>query len=412
MTRIAISTLLIGVASAACISGDVTPETIPADEPVDSPAVAATVPDWLKSRELRPTYAGGIALIYEHRCVGCHRPGEVAPMSFTSYGEIRQWATGATNTPLESLIETRAMPPWPADPAVGEFSNSGFLTKLETDLLLQWVRNGFPRGEGTFSAKRRVEGWNIGEPDLVFELPKHTLAQDSQGETKEFLVESNLPEDRWIVAAEARPGDAGVVLAIDAGPLGCYRPGNSFVEHAAGTGRLLRAGAKIPVRVHYRKPKGRAATDQSRLGLVFARDPSTPRRNIAEDPMAAADFTIPAGAANFEVAVRFEFPADGQIISLMPVMNLRGKDVSYTAILPDGTRKPLLSIPQWDPMWQYRYQLRSPLHAPKGTVVEAIAHFDNSQANIRNPDPHADVRSGAGEEVFEGWLGYWQRLPR
>ena len=78
----------------------------------------------------------------------------------------------------------------------------------------------------------------------------------------------------------------------------------------------------------------------------------------------------------------------------MPVMNLRGKDVRYRAILPDGAQKPLLWIPNWDPLWKYRYQLAKPLDVPQGTIVEATAHFDNSEDNLRNSDPTIAVSSG------------------
>ncbi|MBI3469191.1 MAG: hypothetical protein HY000_39815, partial [Planctomycetes bacterium] len=270
-----------------------------------------------------------------------------------------------------------------------------------------WIRNGLPRGEGTFKPTRQwVEGWNIGTPDHVFELPKYTVADTVDEEIKEFDVLTEFPNDRWIVAAEARPGNESVVRSIEASPLGTYQPGNSHVLYAAGTGRLLKEGQNVRALVHYAKAKGLAASDQSKLAVVFARD-SMPRKNILEHPMVAPEFTIPAGTANFEVQARFEFPADGQIISLMPVMNLRGKDVYYRAIFPDATAKPLLSIPAWDPNWKYCYQLKSPLAAPKGTIVQAVAHFDNSDANVRNPDPAVAVNSGIGGEVFEGWIGYW-----
>lgn len=362
-------------------------------------------PDWMAGKDLRPTYAGGVALVYEHRCVSCHRTGEVAPMSFMSYDEIRKWETGATNTPLESLLQTRAMPPWPADPRVGEFSNSLFLSKPELDLLLAWIQGGFPRGEGSYAPRERIEGWNIGKPDHLFDLPEHRVKPDGKSEVREFEVPTDFREDRWIVAAEARPGNAAMVVSIDGGPLGSYRIGNTFVEHRPGTGRLLKAGETIRVRVTYAKTRRAGVKDASRLAVVFAKD-AVPQKDLHEDLMPVADFTIPAGSARFEVRTQFEFPREGQIHSLMPVMNLRGKDVSYRATFPDGSQRALLSIPQWDPMWKYRYQLRNPLDVPAGTVVEAIAHFDNSEANIRNPNPLVDVRSGPDGEVFESWIGY------
>ena len=375
-----------------------------------TPAPAAGAPgepDWLSGRSLKPTYTEGAGLIIEHRCVSCHRPGEVAPISFLTYEEIKDWSL-SSNTPMAALIASREMPPWPADPSVGDLANSRLLSETEIELLLRWFDEGLPRGEGQYEPETQwVEGWNIGRPDAVFELPEHTVGAGVEGEAMEFVVQTDYAEDRWIVAAEARPGNEFVVAAIDAGPLGSYRPGNSAVVHGAGTGRLLRAGASVLVRVQYRKDKGFEVSDQSKLGVVFAKDASEARREILEERMAAPAFTIPAGRAGFEVKASFEFPARGRIVSLMPVMHTRGSSVRYRAIFPGGgEQRILLSIPRWDPQWKYRYQLRVPMTVPKGTVVEAIAQFDNSEENIKNPDPGAEVRPGPAGEVLEGWIGY------
>lgn len=364
------------------------------------------LPSWLEGRELEPTYDGGIGLIFEHRCNRCHRPGEIAPMSFLDYDELRS-AAGGSYTPLEALIATREMPPWPADPSVGAFANSLLLTPPEIDLLIEWAEDDMPYGDDEFESETEwVEGWGMGRPDHVFELPRYVVPSDADAHSKEFIVETDFPEDRWIVAAEARPGDQYLVTAIEGGPLGSYRSGNSFQRYPPGAGRLLKAGEKIAVRVHYLKEKGYEAADGSRLGVVFAKDTSGGLKNLNEDRMAAPAFTIPAGAENFEVRARFEFPRAGEIFSLMPVMGLRGKDVSVKAILPDGSEIPLLSIPRWDQLWKFRYQLAEPLAAPAGTVVVATAHFDNSESNPRNPDHTVQVESGPGGEVFEGWIGY------
>jgi len=329
-------------------------------------------------------------------------------MSFLDYEEIRKWTTGNTNTPLESLLQTRAMPPWPADPTVGHFKNNLHLTEPELKLLLEWIAAGLPRGEGQAqSAKRWVEGWNIGEPDAVFELPEQTVGEDEFSATREVIVETNFEDDRWVIAAEARPGDAELVTRIEAGALGGFRPGNSFVVHPQGTGRLLKRGESIRVTLQYRNQFGLESNDRSKLGVVFAEVDAPVPGPIVEERMAAPDFTIPAGAPQVEVRTRFEFPADGRIVALTPTMQLRGKDVRYEAVTPDGTRHALLSIPVWDPSWQFRYELKTPLAVPRGTIVEAVAHFDNSEENLMNPDPTIDVKARRGaEEFFEGWIAY------
>lgn len=373
-------------------------------------AVAATgaaiaEPNWLEGVDLKPTYNGGVGLILEHRCVRCHRPGEIAPMPFTNYDETRSWLE-KSYTPVEALVSARGMPPWPADPEVGQFANSLMLTKREIDTIVNWVDLGMPRGSGEFASDiERVEGWNIGEPDAVFELPQYTVGEDVEGEYKTFTIATDYPEDRWIVAAEARPGDPSLVRAIDAGPLGAYQPGNTFVVHPDGYGRLLKAGETVTVRVHYVKDAGYALTEQSKLGVKFAKQ-DKPLKTIEVRRMNAEPFTIPAGAENVEVKVAFTFTQPSEILSLMPVMHARGASISYIARMPDGTEKPLLSIPRWDPNWKFRYQLDEPVAVPKGTVVELRGVFDNSESNLKNPNPEVDVESGAAGETLEGWIGF------
>jgi hypothetical protein len=55
----------------------------------------------------------------------------------------------------------------------------------------------------------------------------------------------------------------------------------------------------------------------------------------------------------------------------------------------------VLSVPKYDFNWQTYYVFTKPLTVPKGTRLEATARYDNSAANIWNPDPQATVRWGA-----------------
>ncbi len=370
-----------------------------------SVAQETSVPTWLEGVDLKPTYTEGVGLIIEHRCAHCHRPGEIAPMSFMTYAEVRKWARD-TYTPMDALIRERAMPPWPADPAIGAFSNPEFITQPEMDLLIAWLKSGMPRGAGEFEMKMQwVEGWNIGQPDAVFELPEYTLAEDAKGEFKTFTIKTEFPEDRWIVAAEATPQDTTIVTAIDAGSLGTYQLGNSSVVYPAGMGRILKAGAEIEVRVHYRKDAGYAPVEKSRLGVVFAKS-AEGLREVVVERMEAAPFTIPAGKAEIERSVSFELPADSQLISVMPIMHERGVSVRYELVSPDGAAVTLLSIPSWDARWKYRYAFAKPIAARKGSTVRVTARYDNSEANRKNPDPWTDATPGPTGETLQGWVSY------
>lgn len=364
------------------------------------------LPPWLEGRELKPTYAGGAGLIIEHRCVPCHRPGEIAPMSFLTYDELRKWARNA-HTPMDTLVKTGEMPPWPADKSIGRFRNWQLITQREIDVLVAFLEEDLPQGEGEFRREREwVEGWSIGRPDAVFELPEQTLGEEVEAEMREVSITTGFPENRWIVAAEARPGDPALVESIDAGPLGVYQPGNSFVRYPPGTGRLLKAGETVTIRILYRKEKGHSATDTARLGVIFAPVPSSIQTNILEEPMIAPDFVIPANEPRFEVRTSFEFPASGHIHALMPVMRARGKSIRYVAHFPDGRETILLSIPQWDQKWIYRYEFAEPIKFTKGTVIEVIAIFDNSDNNIKIITSDSPVQSSPTGEFLQARLYY------
>ena len=350
------------------------------------------------------TYSEVIGPLIERKCVHCHHPGGIAPMSFMSYAEVRQSAK-QSYTPLDALLRTRTMPPWPADPEIGAFTNSEFMTNAEIDLLIRWIDSGLPRGNGDYQGPAPRGEWGGGMPDHIFELPVYTVPEETIGQYRTVQVTTNFSEDRWIIASEIRPGNKYAVRGIFGGVLGSYQPGQTTSRYPDSYGTRLKKGATVDVRIHYFKEKGVEETDQSHIGVFFAKD-DAPRSPIHEAPMRAAPFTIAAGTANFEVSTRFTFPEDGKIVSLMPIMHLRGKRVDYTLRLPDGAEQSLLVIPEWNPNWKYRYVLREPLSAPKGSVVTASALFDNSEANLKNPDPWSEVSMGPDGEIFEGWLGY------
>jgi len=87
-------------------------------------------------------------------------------------------------------------------------------------------------------------------------------------------------------------------------------------------------------------------------------------------------------------------------------MHVRGKDMTYPAIYPDGTSEVLLRVPKYDFNFQITYDLAKPKLLPKGTKVEVVAHFDNSPGNKFNPDPTKDVKWG-DQTWEEMMIGFW-----
>jgi hypothetical protein len=413
-----------------------------------------------------PTFTRDVAPIMFAKCASCHRPGEVAPMPLLSYADARPWA-GA----IRQKVSSRAMPPWHADPAHGTFRNDLRLSDKEIDTIVRWADGGAREGDPsalpalpTFPA-----GWQIGTPDAVFEMAQE-FEVPAAGEIpyQYFEVPTNFTEDRWMQAGEVRAGDrahvhhiivyvrepgrtvrpnvvtvrpildpaaappapaaaaertaaAAALLrarATAAAAQGTGRPpgggdamlvnwavGEDAPVHVPGTAKRIPAGSTLVFQVHY-TTNGKPGRDRSRIGLVFAKEP--PQREIRTGLISNALFAIPPGAGDHHVEAEATFSEDVKIWSMHPHMHLRGKDMTYTAIYPDGRRQILLRVPKYDFGWQTDYWLAEPLVLSKGTKIHVSAHFDNSPANRANPDPKATVRWGdqTWEEMMIGFFTY------
>jgi hypothetical protein len=368
--------------------------------------------DTKKDSKVAVTFNKDVAPIFYANCVQCHRAGEIAPMSLMTYKEARPWARS-----IREKVATHEMPPWHADPRHGEFSNDRRLAQKDVDTILAWVEQGTPEGapKDLLPAPKFAEGWNIGKPDAVFYLPEEfSVPAEGVVEYKYFKVPTNFKEDMWVQAAEIRPGTRQVVHHVivfvqkpgDSQKLLVgYAPGEQPAVISEGFGKKIPAGSDLVFQVHY-TPTGTAAKDRSYLGLVFCKQ--KPKQEILTRPIMNGRFAIPPGDANYKVESSYTFNEDGQIHSLMPHMHLRGKDFEYRVTYPDGKSTVILSVPKYDFAWQSYYALKEPVRAPKGTRVDCLAHFDNSENNKFNPDPKKEVRWGdqTWEEMMIGWMSY------
>ena len=381
------------------------------------------------------TFNKDVLPILQKNCQGCHRPGELAPMSFLSYSETRPWAKA-----MKQAVVTKKMPPWFAEK--GHFANDRTLTDDEISTLARWADNGAPEGD----AKDRPaplafhDGWNI-QPDLIVEMPKEFLvAASGTINYQNFLVKVNFPEDRWVVAAEMRPGNPKVVhhgrvivrpptstwmaKAVPGEPyeegsdgmggakagtdlLGKYNPGlgaQSF--DVDGSAKFIPKGSDLVFNLHY-TAVGTPQTDRSKVGLVFAKHPPTLRYWMSPGTPAAFNLVIPAGDSNAEVVSEVTIGVDGaRLVYIQPHLHLRGKDYEIRLTYPTGETETIFKG-VWDFNWQVGYQLAKPVPVPKGTKILAIAHYDNSINNKFNPDPTKTVWWGDQnwDEMQSGFLG-------
>jgi hypothetical protein len=394
------------------------------------------------------TFTKDVAPIIQKNCQVCHRPGEVAPMSFMNYKEVRPWARS-----IREKVVTREMPPWFADPKHGEFSNDCRLSQKEIDTIVAWVEGGAKEGDPKDMPPnpKFTEGWQIGQPDVVLPMTvEFSIPAEGVIPYKYFVVPTNFTEDRFVQYAEIRAGDRAHVhhvivsvrypsqgslppageLSLESraalrqptgntqptggqqrsvedsdGRLVGWAPGEAPLILRPGQAKLIKKGSVLIFQVHY-TTNGEASKDRTSVGFIFSKAPVEKR--VITAGAFARNLLIPPGDPNYESTASFAFKEDSHIDSLHPHMHVRGKDFLYRLVYPDGTSKILLSVPRFDFAWQLTYFFKDPVAAPKGSRLEVVAHHDNSPKNRFNPDPTATVQWGdqTWDEMMIGYFDY------
>ena len=430
-----------------------------------------------------PTFTKDVAPIIFTKCANCHRPGEVAPMPFTSYAEVRPWSKA-----IREAIVVGTMPPWYADPHTStvKFGNDRRLSDAEIKTITAWVEAGAPQGNDKDLPKLPdyAPGWTFGEPDLVIEMPlDYEVPAEGELPMQNFYVPVPFKEERWIEKVELRPGNSAVVhhsianvvalppntkivngravsggvaeagqSARETGGLseggarevaqtqdsftrsGAFKlvgqaPGKGFERHPAGTAKRIPPGMYFQFNMHY-QPSGRPEKDRSKLGLWFAKAPvkyevltkgvtdnvfiegkelaETRVINGKEVKTRGRLPNIPPRADNWEISAETPIKEAITLYAFAPHMHLRGKDIKYTLIWPDGRKQVLLDVPKFDFNWQLHYELAEPLKIPAGSRMHAVAHYDNSIKNRYNPAPDKEVywSEQSWDEMFIPWFEY------
>ena len=363
-----------------------------------------------------PTFAKDVAPIFYKHCTNCHRPGDIGPMSLLNYADAVPWVRS-----ILRHVGDRSMPPWFADPRYGKFQNERRLSDAEIDTISKWVLSGGRRGnpDDLPPPPHYVEGWAIGTPDAVFEMPQeYEIPATGAVEIQFFQVPTGFTEDKWIQAVEVRPGNRSHVHHVTmyyrepepgawvwppaavsdatqpqrlSSSLAVFAGGTDPLIFPPGAARRMRAGSMLLFELHY-ITNGAPARDRTRLGLRFASQ--RPNDEIQAFTMADSGLVIPPGNPDYVVQARASFDRPLKIWSILPHMHLRGKSFEYRLVYPDGRAEIVLSVPRYDSHWQASYAFVEPLIVPAGTIFEATAHFDNSAGNRANPDPSKEVRWG------------------
>jgi mono/diheme cytochrome c family protein len=406
------------------------------------------------------TFHKDILPVLQKNCQGCHRPGQIAPMSFLAYEGTRPWAKA-----IKAAVLSKKMPPWNADPAVGHFTNDRSLKPAEVELITKWVDAGAPAGDSK-DAPSPVDwpdnGWQI-HPDVVVKGVPYNVPAGGLVEWTWVVLPSPFKEDTWVTSIEVKPTQVPVthhiclalgphkptteyykfvwqdrqrdangdeiddrkqprggftaeslaknpVFGILAGTSGieeCYEPGRGAADFRPyKAAKLIPAGTDIAVNVHY-TPSGQAITANFEIGFTVTKTPPE-RKYLALSASAPQDhehFAIPANEPDWPAPpVDIEFTKDVELVGLMPHMHVRGKAASFELTYPDGRKEMILNVPKYDFNWQIWYD--TSLSIPKGTKMRVIARYDNSVNNKYNPNPNKVVYYGDmtwDEMHFPSW---------
>ena len=375
-----------------------------------------------------PTFYKDVLPILQQHCQTCHRPHEIAPLSFVTYKETKDWADQ-----IRDAVSSRKMPPWFADPCCGHFSNDPSLTQPEIDTLIAWTKAKAPEGnpQDAPPAPHWTDGWNIAPPDVVLSMPK-PVAIPAHGDIEYTyeIVPTNFAEDKWIQMSEIRPSSRSHVhhavvyirppdsTWLRAAPIGTpftasslgdehlrhdahsttsdmllvYAPGSSPDRWPDGMAKFVPARSDLVFQMHY-TASGKATTDQTSVGVVFAKSKPTQRvvtLQLANDHNA---IPIPPNTDDYRVEVHGTIPNDAVLLSFFPHMHLRGKKFEYDIVHPDKSIEPLLKV-NYDFYWQLSYRLAEPRLLKAGTDLRAVAWYDNSRNNPHNPNPNDPVQLG------------------
>jgi Tfp pilus assembly protein PilF/mono/diheme cytochrome c family protein len=387
------------------------------------------------------TFNRDIAPIVFRNCAQCHHPGEAGPFPLLSYADVKTHARQ-----IALVTSKHIMPPCLPEPGDLKFADELRLSEAEIATIQTWVDQGELEGnpsdlppQPTFAA-----GWQLGKPDVIVRAEKPYLLQASTSDSYwNFVFRAPVHKSRWLKAIEIRPGDkrlvhhanvlvdreengrrlekepgagfAGMELIIESEAFDpdshflFWKPGSAPYVEPDGMALRLDKSTDLVLNTHF-QASGKRELIQPTLGLYFTDKPATMHPVLLQlDNDRLLD--IPPGAKNFLVSDDFTLPVDASVLAIYPHAHYLGKDLLAFATLPDGTRKTLIHIGDWNLNWQAVYRYAQPVDLPAGTTISMRFTYDNSADNVRNPNqPPKRVVAGnrATDEMAHLWL---QVLP-
>jgi Flp pilus assembly protein TadD/mono/diheme cytochrome c family protein len=389
------------------------------------------------------TYAKHVAPILFATCAGCHRPGQVAPFSVLDYRDVKPFALR-----IAAATARRVMPPWPPEPGYGEFRNARALDDAQIAIIQQWVRDGAIEGDRrdlpplpTWSSD-----WQMGTPDAVVTFSEpYSLAPGGSDVFRNFVLPVDLRSPRYVRGIEFHPGNAKVVhhatVLVDptrasrrldsADAVPGYEGMLGFAEgvhvpdgHLLGwtPGRAPSLGdpdkawrleprSDLVVQLHM-LPQDTPQTVRAEIGLYFSATVPADVPQPLRFRLGSRAIDIPAGARAHKVTDSYVLPVDTEVLSVNPHAHYLARDIKGFATLPDGSRRWLIWIRDWNFNWQDVYEFQTPVPLPRGTTLTMEFTYDNSADNPRNrhsPPERIQYGPRSTDEMGDLWL---QLLPR
>ncbi|MBM3773281.1 MAG: cytochrome c [Acidimicrobiia bacterium] len=406
----------------------------------------------------KPTFSKDIAPIFQSKCVSCHEPGSIAPMSLRTYDESRPWARS-----IKQRVQTRQMPPWHINRAVGvqKFKNDMSLSDEQITTVVAWVDGGAPQGNPaelpplkpvTTTLYWQAERDGYGPPDIVVKSGEYTMPAVSQDQWWRPLVDIGVTEPRWVRMVEIRPSNlqgrkilhhsvayqvlspenvhaintgvqdnrsAGIsqVTADDAvnrrPMLMEWAIGKGYDRYMDGTGKLIMPGERISWDQHIHAA-GEEITSGSELGIWLYQKGEEPRKRsylVGFTGLRNGPLSLDIPPNQISHTEGFTVLKENTIITnFQPHFHLRGKAMQVEAIMPNGRTETISYVDQFNFNWMTNYIFTddaSPVY-PKGTVIHVIAWYDNTANNKFNPDPTQWV--GWGDRTIDEMAHAWMNV--
>jgi Flp pilus assembly protein TadD/mono/diheme cytochrome c family protein len=389
------------------------------------------------------TWRQQVAPIVFKNCTSCHHAGGSGPFSLTSYQEAKRWSSV-----MQTVTASRYMPPWLPAPGHDEFVGDRRMSEADIATIRRWVQQGMKEGDGADPAPPTYSSdWELGPPDLILEMTSPLQVPASgQDLFMNFALPTEITSTRWIRAMQIKPGSPrlvhhanviidrtaslrrahpeswrsgvpGMDILVDSGEsfdpdshFLFWKPDSTALVEPASMPWRLDPGNDLVLNMHL-KPTGKVEQVQARIGLYFSDKPAT------EHPMLLQlehddKLDIPAGDKSFVIQDSLTLPVAVDVLGVYPHAHYLGKELEGWATLPNGESRSLVLIRDWDINRQSVYRLSKPLRLPRGTVLHMRYTYDNSSANLRNPNsPPIRVRAGnrSVDEMGHLWL---QVLPR